>query len=298
MRYVAYITSDGASGAAVRLARKLGQLRVPNAARVRLPSPKSRKLGPLFLPSVIEPDSVDIGMTNRTALDQSGALIVLCNAESVRSPWVNAEIAHFISNHGIERVVSVMVDGVQSESSVSLPPRLIGAGVEPLAADMRTNAEPERIAIARIAAGALGWTFDDFVDRWRLETLHRRIQQGLAGALAIASIAWLAFLFNGMQRVETLARQSTSISGDAMGQVCRHYEDLGQAAARMEDGAPSPAATAAAQNLREQATRMWLACARHEERWGTVGDWSQLYCPPSWARVPEDIRTDVQCPEK
>lgn len=112
----------------------------------------------------------DLSEAIRGALDCSDALIILCSPHASASLWVDREVAHFLAQRGAARVISVIAPEAPERMSLSemLPPTLRAAlpeGVEPLAVDLRQDADGRRLAKLKIAASLLGVSLDQLVQR-------------------------------------------------------------------------------------------------------------------------------------
>ena len=128
------------------------------------------------------------------ALRESGFLIVICSPQTKESLWVMKEIDTFISLHGRENILAVLVDG---EPVDSFPPQLCvdeeGNPVEPLAADVRGKNKREiskkiKSESLRLAAAILHCDYDDLKQRHR----ERRMRRNMA---IVAGVAVLGVAF-------------------------------------------------------------------------------------------------------
>ncbi len=134
------------------------------------------------------------------ALDESEFLVVICTPDTPKSQWVTREIEYFISQHGWDRVLTVLAAGT-TETSVPKPvtTRYAPDGVtileerEPLSAMIVADTERERNRLLkkeflRLAAAMLGCPYDSLVQRNK-----RYRMQLLAGAMGIVAAVALAF---------------------------------------------------------------------------------------------------------
>jgi tetratricopeptide (TPR) repeat protein len=145
--------------------------------------------------------SADLNQVIRDALDLSDALIVLCSSASVASRWVDQEVAHFLTGGGPQRVLCVITPDTPPTTALAdiLPPSLRAAlpeGVEPLAVDLRPDADGKRLARLKIAARLLGVSLDRLVQR----DARRRLQV----MAAFTSLAMVVTLGMGAMTVVTL----------------------------------------------------------------------------------------------
>ncbi len=65
------------------------------------------------------PIGSDLGDNIRTALEQSEYLIVVCSPRTPESYWVQKEIDTFISLHGREHILAILVEGAPHEKGDS-----------------------------------------------------------------------------------------------------------------------------------------------------------------------------------
>ncbi len=145
--------------------------------------------------------SADLNQVIRDALDLSDTLIVLCSPASAESRWVDQEVAYFLKDGGINRIISVIAPDTPATTPLSevLPPSLRAAlpeGTEPLAVDLRPDADGKRLARLKIAARLLGVSLDRLVQR----DARRRLQV----MTAFTSVAMAVTLGMGAMTVVTL----------------------------------------------------------------------------------------------
>lgn len=139
------------------------------------------------------------------ALIQSEYLIVICSPRLKESAWCKKEIETFISYHGREKVLAVLVEGEPSES---FPEEILYAEevfyypdgtqgitkrpVEPLAADVRGNSKKEilkamKTELLRLLAPMFSVTYDDLRQRHR----ERKMKKLVAASMAAAVLCFL-----------------------------------------------------------------------------------------------------------
>lgn len=145
--------------------------------------------------------SADLNQVIRDALDLSDALIVLCSPASVASRWVDQEVEYFLKANGLGRIISVITPDTPAATPLAdvLPPSLRAAlpeGVEPLAVDLRPDADGKRLAKLKIAARLLGVSLDRLVQR----DARRRLQV----MTAFTTVAALVAVGMGAMTVVTL----------------------------------------------------------------------------------------------
>ncbi len=129
-----------------------------------------RPLRPIFRDRAELSAAADLGEAIRTALDHSEFLIVVCSEAARRSKWVGEEIRCFLSTHGPQQVICLLVDAPEGGGEVidCLPQALREAlppGGEPLAADIRPGGDGRRLAFMKIAATLLGTRLDSLIQR-------------------------------------------------------------------------------------------------------------------------------------
>lgn len=199
-RYAAFISYSSADTRfAQRLHRALEGYGVPSAlGAFELPgSAKRNRIYPVFRDREELPAG-ELGERIRSALEASGALIVVCSPNAAASPWVAKEIEHFASLGRRDRVFAVIADtapafdAAGADATPSCFPRaLIGDAREPLAADARPGKDGFRNAWLKLVAGLIGVTPGQIVDR------DKKRRRGFAVAAAAASAAFVAALSYG-----------------------------------------------------------------------------------------------------
>ncbi|MCR4694380.1 MAG: TIR domain-containing protein [Pseudobutyrivibrio sp.] len=140
------------------------------------------------------PIGSDLGSNIDYALSESDFLVVICSPQTKESYWVMKEIDTFISMHGRQNVLAVLVEG---EPEDSFPPQLLkdenGNPVEPLAADVRATSNKERnkkikSETLRLAASILHVDYDDLKQRHRERALRRNF--AIATGVAVVALAF------------------------------------------------------------------------------------------------------------
>lgn len=185
-RYKAFISySHRDRKVAEWLHRALETYRAPRAL-----ASAGASLRPIFRDRDELSASADLNQVIRDALDLSDALIVLCSPSSVASRWVEQEVALFLENGGLTRILCVITPDTPSATSLNevMPPSLRAAlpeGVEPLAVDLRADADGKRLAKLKIAARLLGVSLDRLVQR----DARRRLQVMTAFTTVAALVA-------------------------------------------------------------------------------------------------------------
>ena len=148
--FISYRHADLDQYVADRLHKRLEAFKLPHSAsRNRLEGEKT-KIRRIFRDKNDLPIASDLASPIMTALNESEYLIVICSPRTPESIQVKREIETFISLHGREHVLAVLIEGEPEES---FPPALLTArkevtledgtktiqkiAVEPMAADIR-----------------------------------------------------------------------------------------------------------------------------------------------------------------
>lgn len=174
------------------------------------------------------------------ALKESEWLIVICSPRLKESMWCRKEIDTFISLHGRDRVMAVLVEG---EPSDSFPEELlhrkvekikpdgskeiIDELVEPLAADVRGNTDQERVnaiksEMLRLLAPMFNLSYDELKQRHR----ERRLRRMLTAAVVVAIVSILFGLLSTFSAL-TINHQKNEIKkqSDVIAQNASQIEE-------------------------------------------------------------------------
>ncbi|MEO1243019.1 MAG: toll/interleukin-1 receptor domain-containing protein [Pseudomonadota bacterium] len=172
--------------------------------------PRTDKLAPVFRDREELASGADLPSLITTALEASGALIVLCSPRSAQSQWVNQEIRAFRDMHGDDRIFALIVEGDPADEISCFPPALLekigqdGAILpeprEPLAADIRPGKDGKPLAKLKLAAGLMGVGLDDLARREDARARKRMM------AVTAASLTGMVFAA-GLAAVALLSRQ-------------------------------------------------------------------------------------------
>ena len=241
-RYLAFISYSHADQAWARwLQQKLERYRVPRRlAESRVDgayfSSVPRRLYPVFMDRDELASSTDLGKAVDEALSQSGFMIVVCSPAAAASRWVNEEIERFTAKGGRERILCLIVDGDPALNSpqCAFPPALLrlddgSAAPEPLAADVRKNADGRRGALLKIIAGMLQVGVDDL--------RHRELQRQIRSWIALSSVsALVAIVTIGLAVMALRARdeaqirrgQAEDLIGFMLGDLRNKLEPIGK----------------------------------------------------------------------
>jgi tetratricopeptide (TPR) repeat protein len=201
LRYTAFLSySHRDAAAAGRLHRRLESYRVPKRL-VGTETPRGlvpQRLWPIFRDREELPAASDLSETVRTALAQSGALIILCSANAAGSLWVAEEIETFRKLHPDRPILAAILDGDPPDC---FPAALRAFGQdgtwhEPLATDLRPKADGKHLGLLKLVAGITGLGLDDLVQRDASRRVRRITTLGtlaLIGTLIMAALAVIAF---------------------------------------------------------------------------------------------------------
>ncbi|MEO7499029.1 MAG: toll/interleukin-1 receptor domain-containing protein, partial [Casimicrobiaceae bacterium] len=232
MKYWAFLSySHRDAAAAARLQRALETYRIPQRL-VGASTPSGAvpaRLSPVFRDREEMQAGSDLAASVREAILQSRCLVVICSPDAARSPWVNREIIEFKRLHGEGRVFAVIVAGEPfasampgRESDECFPEALRfaldddglarGAPLEPVAADLRTHGDGERLGLLKLVAGIIGVGVD---------SLARRDAQRRARRMAVVTIASLC----GMGVMAVLTVSAVKSRNEAQSQRAQ-AEDL------------------------------------------------------------------------
>ncbi|WP_296600364.1 toll/interleukin-1 receptor domain-containing protein [Phenylobacterium sp.] len=175
-----------------------------------------RRLRPIFRDREELPASGDLSAELSAALRQSMFLVVICSPAAARSRWVNEEILQFKRVHGDGRVLAVVADGEPNVSDggrlderecfphalryrMGPDGQLSDIPAEPIAADVRRDADGRRLAVQKLVAGLTGLKLDELVQR---DTQRRIAQMTMIASGAVMGMVvtgGLAFYANSLR---------------------------------------------------------------------------------------------------
>lgn len=179
------------------------------------------------------------------ALASARCFILICSPAAAASRWVNEEILHFKRLGGEARILCLIVDGEPNASANGhperecFPPALrykLGADgelsdipAEPLAADLREQADGREHAKLKIIAGLLGVGFDD-LKRRDLQTRNRRlvILASISSAVAAVTLALAVKAVVAQRAAERSRQQGEDLIGFMLGDLRDKLEPLGK----------------------------------------------------------------------
>lgn len=179
------------------------------------------RLAPVFRDRDELSTASDLSAKIKEALADSETLIVVCSPAAVRSRWVNEEIHHFRLLGG-RRIYCVIVEGDPQASDPQhgcFPAALLESEgrhlLEPLAADVRREADGKTLAKLKLVAGLAGVRLDEL--RQRDKQRNRKLQFA-AGAASIVAITLLVSSFQSRlaEKNARLAQEAQHASAETM----------------------------------------------------------------------------------
>jgi tetratricopeptide (TPR) repeat protein len=227
---------------------ELERFRVPGhlVGRVTDHGSVPRRLTPIFRDLRELPASDDLGHEIRAALSTSRFLIVICSPAAADSKWTNAEIEAFKRVHPEGCVLAAIVAGEPfatehpgREQEECLPRALryrydrrgrpTPKRAEPLAADLRGDAEVRRLGLLKLVAGMLGVGLDDLIRRdevRRQKRLALLAAASLAGMVVTSGLAYTAIQARDAARDQR--REAESLVGFMLGDLKSKLEPIGR----------------------------------------------------------------------
>ncbi|MBD1547758.1 TIR domain-containing protein [Roseibium aggregatum] len=223
-RYAGFISYSQKDKAwAKRIHRALERYRLPAG----LPEEKRKRnrLGRFFRDDDELAGAPSLGAALEGAIDDAGALIVICSPNAAQSKWVDAEVRRFKQRGPSARVFAVIVAGrpdADNPDEQCFPPSLLsrvdadgnltGEPDEPLAPDATKEGFPR--LVTRLAAGLIGVGFDALWQRERRRRLRQKIVAGVAAVALIAGSATGYVLVRDAKQRE-LRSESLALAGAA-----------------------------------------------------------------------------------
>lgn len=209
MKYDAFISyrhSEADKFVAENLHKKLEAFRLPNSIVKQRGKDCKKKIERVFRDRDELPLAANLADPITQALADSEFLIVICSPRLPLSMWCKKEIETFISMHGRQKVLAVLIEGEPDES---FPEELlyrtrevahedgtveiVKESVEPLAADVRGSSKKEILKkmdeeLLRLAAVMFNCAYDDLKQRHKEQKMKKMLTASLA-----ASAFFLAF---------------------------------------------------------------------------------------------------------
>lgn len=219
--YRAFISYSHRDKAHVRrLHRDLESYRIPPKliGKVTAVGEVPRRLTPVFRDRDELPASSDLGTQLRAAIQGSMFLIVICSPASAKSHWVNQEIINFKRAHGEGNLLALIVGGTPYGSDMpgreddECFPRalryvlgddgeLSDVRTEPIAADLRPDADGPRLARLKLIAGLIGLKLDELVQR-ETQRRMRRLAMVATGAGSLTVVMAGLAVYANAARIE------------------------------------------------------------------------------------------------
>ncbi len=198
-KYWAFISYSSADKRVAKwLRRRLESYLIPADYRPQGDKELPQYLRPVFRDRDELSGASNLGPALKEALEQSRFLVVLCSPNSARSKWVDMEIEDFRKLHGADRVLALILDGEPNASSndalddglESFPPALRYPH-EPLAGDLRKEADGKERGFLKVFSGITGIPFDALYRRHERAQRRKRIIWSTAGLSLIVVLSGL-----------------------------------------------------------------------------------------------------------
>lgn len=248
-RYMAFLSYSHKDAATAEwLHEALEEFRVPARLVGKLSDEGvvPKRLTPIFRDRRELAASPDLGEEIVEAIEASRFLIVLCSPAAARSKWIDEEIACFKNIHGDERILAAIIAGEPFASDdpdraaeECFPPSLrvhfdaLGRPTkeraEPVAADLREEADGRRMGLLKIIAGMLGVGLDELAQREaqrRYRRLYAITGASIAGMLFTSGLAYLAF--DARDAARDQRREAESLIGFMLGDLRTKLEPVGR----------------------------------------------------------------------
>ena len=207
-RFSAFISySHDDMAAAARLQQKLERYRLPKQVAAAHAN-STRTLGPIFRDRDDLAAGTSLSAAIRDAISRAECLIVICSPAAANSRWVAAEIALFRELHPGKPILPAIISGHPQEA---FPAELLLNDNEPLAADLRAEADGPQLGLLKIIAGVAGVPLDALI--------QRDAQRKLRRVMAITVVAIAAVIIMGAMTIFALharneaARQRAAAEG-------------------------------------------------------------------------------------
>ncbi|MBL0923255.1 MAG: TIR domain-containing protein [Sphingomonadaceae bacterium] len=207
-RFAAFISYSHADAeVAAQLQRRLERYRLPKRISQMRQTPTSA-LGAIFRDREDLAAAASLSAAIRDAIARAEALIVICSPDAAKSDWVSAEIELFRELHPEKPILAALVAG---EPASSFPSALTKGGIEPLAADLRPNADGPQLGFLKIVAGIAGIQLDALIQRDAQRRI-RRVTSITVGALAAMLIMGIMTAY-ALKARNDAARQRAEAEG-------------------------------------------------------------------------------------
>lgn len=246
MAFLSYSHDDAATAAWVH--ESLESFKVPHRLIGRMTDHGAvpKRLAPIFRDRQELAASHDLSEDIEEAIAASRFMIVLCSPAAAQSRWIDEEIACFKRLHGEERILAAILAGEPFASDdpdlaaeecfpPSLRVRFDGRGrptqqrAEPIAADLREQADGRRLGLLKIAAGMLGVGLDELAQR-EAQRRHRRLYlvtgASVAGMIVASALAYTAI--DSRDAARDQRREAESLIGFMLGDLRTKLEPVGR----------------------------------------------------------------------
>jgi eukaryotic-like serine/threonine-protein kinase len=249
LRYMAFLSYSHRDAAIAEwLHEALEEFRVPPrlVGKLTEQGPVPKRLAPIFRDRQELAAAHDLGEEIEEAISGSRFLIVLCSPAAAKSRWIDKEIACFKRIHREDRILAAVVDGVPFASDepgreaeecfpLSLRVHFDSRGrptaqrSEPIAADLRDEADGRKMGLLKLVAGMVGVRLDDLVQR-ETQRRHRRLYiitaASLAGMLFTSGLAYTAIEARDAARDQR--REAEGLIGFMLGDLRAKLEPIGR----------------------------------------------------------------------
>ncbi len=231
--FISYSHRDKAVAAWVQGALERYHIPAKLVGKVTALGPVPARLHPLFRDRDELPASGDLGSELMAALRQSMFLILICSPASARSRWVGEEILNFKRMHGEGRVLALICDGEPGRADNECFPlplqfligpdgELTSKRAEPIAADIRPNADGRRLAKFKLIAGLTGLRLDELIQREAARRAQRLTLIATASVIGMVLALGLAFYAN-TQRLTAIEQRRIAETESAASRATADY---------------------------------------------------------------------------
>lgn len=213
--FVSYSHADRKWGEWVH--RSLESFVVPAGLKSRSGQPSPKRLAPVFRDREELSSSADLGAQISSALSSSRTLIVVCSPRAARSRWVNEEVRQFKALGRAARIYCLVVDGAPNATERGdverecFPPavrhdvgadgQLLATRCEPMAADVRAEADGRTLGLLKVVAGMLEVDLATLTLREQRQRRQRLIV-GASLVLAVLALVLSQQIINGRRVAE------------------------------------------------------------------------------------------------
>ena len=213
-RFLAFISYAHRDARWARWAhRALETYRLPHGLSL---AGRGRRLGRVFLDRSELATSANLSDRIEEALVGSANLLVICSPAARASRWVNEEVRRFRAMGRGDRIFCLLVDGdpARADEKGCFPPALLEvapgeAAPEPLAADVRPNADRPADARLKLIAGLIDVPFDALRRR---EAARRQRALAIVAGVSLALLLVMAGLTTAalISRAEAVRQRDTA----------------------------------------------------------------------------------------